>query len=285
MQGSADDGWENWMGRSQVLTDRVSETSARSLAATLNRHDLAGLRPGDELPAIWTWLCFLPLAPQSALGPDGHPRRGDFLPPVPLARRMWAGSRCAFHAPVHVGDVLEKTSTILKVTRKTGGAGEMVFVTVRHAIARDGELLTEEEQDLVFLGIPDRFSPPAPTQLPPCDWSEPVGVDPVLLFRFSALTFNGHRIHYDRAYATEVERYPALVVHGPLQAVLLFDAASRHAPERTPAAFAFRGLHPLFDVDAVTVNGRARGVDGLDLFTANGRGTVGLQATLDWSPR
>jgi 3-methylfumaryl-CoA hydratase len=186
---------------------------------------------------------------------------------------------------VRVGDALRRTSTIAKVAEKTGAAGEMVFVTVRHAISRGEALLMEEEQDLVFLAIPERFAPPAPTPLPPCDWSEPAAVDPVRLFRFSAATFNGHRIHYDRTYAIEVERYPALVVHGPFQAVLLFDAASRRAPERTPAAFAFRGVRPLFDSDAVSLNGRARDADALELFTANGEGAVGMQATLQWRPR
>lgn len=277
-------GWQDWVGRTEVLTDRVGQTPARALAATLDRADLAGLSPGDVLPAIWVWLYFLPLAGASAIGADGHPRRGGFLPPVPLERRMWAGSRCTFHAPIRIGDEIERTSTILKVTEKVGGAGAMVFVTVRHVTARGGEPLMEEEQDLVFLAIPDRFSPPAPTPLPACDWSEPVAIDPVLLFRFSALTFNGHRIHYDRTYATEVERYPGLVVHGPLQATLMFDAATRHAPERTPAAFSFRGLRPLFDFEAISVSGRERGKDGVDLFTANGEGAVGMQATLDWAP-
>ena len=278
----ADSGWGDWIGRTQVLSDRISQTPARALAATFDRADLADLSVGDELPAVWIWLYFLPLAPSAEIGTDGHPRRGGFLPPVELARRMWAGSRCTFHAPIRIGDAVERTSTIAKVAQKTGAAGAMVFVTVRHATTRDGELLMEEEQDLVFLAIPDRFSPPAPTPLPPCDWSEPAGVDPVRLFRFSALTFNAHRIHYDRTYAVEVERYPGLVVHGPLQAALLFDAAARHAPGRTPATFTFRGLRPLFDFDAVTVNGRARGGDGLDLYTANGEGAVGMQATLDW---
>lgn len=277
--------WGDWVGRTEVLSDAVSETPARALAATFDRSDLAALQPGDALPPVWVWLYFLPLVASSGLGPDGHPRRGGFLPPVPLARRMWAGSRCTFHDAIRIGDRLQRTSTIAKVAEKTGAAGAMVFVTVRHAIARDGALLMEEEQDLVFLAIPDRFSPPAPTSLPPCDWSEPVAVDPVFLFRFSALTFNGHRIHYDRIYATDVERYPGLVVHGPLQAALLFDAATRHAPGRTAATFSFRGIRPLFDFDAVSVNGRARGPDGLDLFTADGDGAVGMQATLDWRPR
>lgn len=280
----AETDWQDWVGRTEVVSDLVSPTPGRALAAILDRDDLASLSAGDELPAIWTWLSFLSPTPSSRIGADGHPQRGGFLPPIPLARRMWAGSRCTFHAPVRVGDALERTSTIAKVTEKVGGAGTMVFVTVRHAVTREGALLTDEEQDLVFLPIPERFSPPPPTPLPPCDWSEPVAVDPVLLFRFSAVTFNAHRIHYDRTYAMEVERYPGLVVHGPLQAVLLFDAATRRAPERTPAAFAFRGMRPLFDDDAVTVNGRARGDDGLELFTANGERAVGMQATLDWRP-
>ena len=278
----ADPQWQEWIGRTEVVRDRITETPARALAATFDHADLP--QAGDVLPPVWIWLYFLPLARQSAIGTDGHPKRGGFLPPIPLARRMWAGSRCTFHAPIRIGDGVERTSTILKVAEKTGGAGSMVFVTVSHAVAREGELLMEEEQDLVFLAIPDRFSPPPPTPLPDCGWSEAAAVDPVLLFRFSALTFNGHRIHYDRTYATEVERYPGLVVHGPLQAALLFDAACRRTPERTPAAFAFRGLRPLFDFDAVSVSGRARGADGLDLFTANGDGAVGMSATLDWRP-
>lgn len=172
MKSPAEGQWQDWVGRYQVLTDCVTEWSARALAATLDREDLSGLRAGDVVPAIWTWLCFAPLASQSRLGLDGHPQTGDFLPPIPLGRRMWAGSRCVFHKPVHIGAVLTKTSTILKVTRKVGGSGEMVFVTVRHATAGGGEILMEEEQDLVFLAIPDRLSPPAPTPLPVCDRSD-----------------------------------------------------------------------------------------------------------------
>ena len=276
--------WEDWVGRTQFVADRIGETPARALAATFDRTDLAALQTGDELPAVWVWLYFLPLVPSAEIGPDGHPRRGGFLPPIPLERRMWAGSRCRFHVPVRVGDSVERTSTIAKVVEKTGAAGDMVLITVRHAVTRGAVLLMEEEQDLVFLAIPDRFSPPAPTPLPPCDWSEAAHIDPVLLFRFSALTFNAHRIHYDRTYAMEVERYPGLVVHGPLQAALLFDAAVRHSPERSPCAFTFRGVRPLFDFDAISVNGRARGVDGLDLFTANTDRVVGMQATIDWRP-
>lgn len=280
----ADGSWQDWVGRTQTLQDSFAAGPARALAMTLNQPGAETLGPGDPVPAIWTWLCFLPLAPMSQVGADGHPRRGGFLPPVDLPRRMWAGSRCEFSAPVRVGDNLERSSAILKVAEKSGAAGAMVFVTVAHEVSANGHLVMREEQDIVYVGIPERFTPPAPTPLPSCDWREPVAIDPVLLFRFSALTFNGHRIHYDRTYATEVERYPGLVVHGPLQAVLLFDAALRHAPAGArPARFQFRGLRPLFDFDAVTLNGRMDADGAQHLYTANGDDVIGMQARIDWT--
>ncbi len=274
--------WDAFVGRSETSADRVAETPAAQLAATLNRGADIDTRPGAPLPPLWIWLSFLPRAQMRDVGPDGHPKRGGFLPPVPLERRMWAGSRMHFHAPVRVGDEVERLSTITKIAEKSGKSGDMVFATVRHEVRANGALAIEEEQDIVYLAIPERFSPPAPTPAPPCDWREDVAIDPVLLFRFSALTFNGHRIHYDRAYATDVEKYPGLVVHGPLQAILLFDAAMARAPGRSAARFSFRGMRPLFDFDAVTVNGRARDDGGLDLYTANADGAVGMQAELHW---
>ncbi|MDX2232986.1 MAG: MaoC family dehydratase N-terminal domain-containing protein [Hyphomonadaceae bacterium] len=277
--------WGDWIGRTETAHDRIGETPARALAATLNRPADFPARPGDALPPLWSWLYFLPLAPLAEVGPDGHPRRGGFLPPVDLPRRMWAGSRCTFHGPLRVGADAVRTSTITRIAQKSGGAGTMVFVTVAHAVHCDGALVMAEEQDIVYLPMPERFSPPAPTPAPACAWREAAPVDPVLLFRFSALTFNGHRIHYDRAYAMDVEKYPGLVVHGPLQAVLLFDAATRHTPHAAPARFDFRGLRPLFDFDQVSLAGRAREDGGLDLFTVNGDGAVGMQAAMHWRPR
>ena len=280
----ADTDLQAWVGRSEVVSDTVTAFPARALAATLNRPDAADLNDGAPLPAIWSWLYFLPLAPMSNVGADGHPRRGGFLPPVELPRRMWAGSRCSELSSIRIGERIERSSTITSVAEKTGGAGSMVFVTVAHEVRADGRLAMREEQDIVYVRIPERFSPPPATALPACDWSEPVAVDPVLLFRFSALTFNGHRIHYDRTYATEVERYPALVVHGPLQAILLFDAACRRAPaSASVSAFTFRGMRPLFDTDQVTLNGANGANGGIDLFTANGEGAVGMKASLLWS--
>jgi len=274
--------WSDWTGRSEILFDIVSATPARAMDATLGRKP-EDFPPGAELAPLWIWLYFLPLAPMGEVGPDGHPKRGGFLPPIDLPRRMWAGSRCLFHAPLRIGDEVKRISTILKVTEKAGNAGALIFVTVRHEISARGRLVMSEEQDLVYMNIPARWQPPAPVPLPPCAWREAVEIDPVFLFRFSALTFNGHRIHYDRTYAMEVEHYPGLVVHGPAQAVLLFDAARRHYPGRRPATFTFRGIRALFDFDQVSVNGAPREDGGLDLFTANQDGAIGMQASLSWA--
>jgi 3-methylfumaryl-CoA hydratase len=206
-------------------------------------------------------------------GPDGHPKRGGFLPPIDLPRRMWAGSRIVLHRDIALDARLTKTSTIAKVSEKDGKAGRMAFVTVHHRLETADGVVMEEEQDIVYLPMPERFTPPDPVPLPAdLTWSQPQAVDPVLLFRFSALTFNGHRIHYDRDYASGVEKYPGLVVHGPLQALLLFEAARARNPDRFPTRFTFRGVRPLFDFDATTLNGRARDDGGLDLFTGQGEG-------------
>lgn len=278
-----DEPWRDWVGRRNVARDRIGEAPARALAATLNRSGDLPTGTGAALPGVFNWLYFLTFAPMSEIGPDGHPNRGGFLPPVELPRRMWAGSRCRFLAPIRVGDEAEKVSTIQKIETKAGKAGAMVFVTVRHEIRVGAETAIEEDQDIVYMGIPESFRLPEPIAPGPCDWRETVAVDPVMLFRFSAVTFNGHRIHYDRSYAMEVEKYPGLVVHGPLQAVLLFDAACRREPGRTPARFDFRGVRPLFDFETATVNGRARDDGATELFTATGDGAVCMQATMRWA--
>ena len=275
--------WDEWVGRSEVAYDVIADAPARGLAATLNRAGEISTEPGSAIPGLFLWLYFLKFAPMSEVGPDGHPKRGGFLPPVELPRRMWAGSRCQFHAPVRIGDRVEKRSTIQKISAKSGKSGELVFVSVRHATYAEGRLAMEEDQDIVYMGIPEKFNYPNPIVAHPGDWRESLRIDPVLLFRFSALTFNGHRIHYDRRYAMEVEKYPGLVVHGPLQAVLLFDAACRHAPDQIPARFDFRGVRPLFDFDAATLNGRRRDDGGIDVFTATGDGFVCMQATMHWA--
>lgn len=250
---------KDWIGRNEVATDMATATPYAALAATL---DWPVVRPaqGTLLPALWHWLYFLPIAAQSEIGEDGHPRRGGFLPPVPLPRRMWAGSEFEFFEPLAVGDTLERTSTIEDVKEKSGRTGSLIFVRVRHDIRRNGSaaLALKEHHNIVYRAAPapgDVAPPPvaAPTV---CAWERPVVPSDVLLFRYSALTFNGHRIHYDRKYVTEVEGYPGLVVHGPLIATLLMDLLRRNLPGAQLAKFEFKAVRPTFDIHPFSVHGQ-----------------------------
>ncbi|VTY35171.1 Mesaconyl-C(4)-CoA hydratase [Xylophilus ampelinus] len=245
-----------WEGRSQTTLDRATSAPMRSLAATLDRGE-ADAAIGAVLPPLWHWLYFLPQAPQSEIGADGHPRLGGSLPPVPLPRRMWAGGRLQFHAPVRVGDELQRTTRIASVTHKAGRTGDLVFVLLRHEITSAGVLAVTEEQDIVYR------APAQPGELVPtpqvapagATWAREVVPDPVQLFRYSALTFNGHRIHYDRPYATEVEGYAGLVVHGPLIATLLADLARRERPEARVTGLSFKAVRPTVDLHPFRVCG------------------------------
>jgi 3-methylfumaryl-CoA hydratase len=273
--------FQSWIGRTDIQIDTIAPGPAQGLAAALDLDpDEFVLR--SKLPPLWLWLYFLPVVRARDTGPDGHPKRGGFLPPVSLPRRMWAGSRCTFSGKVRIGDELTKMSTIAKVSAKTGRSGEMVFVTVRHAWTRGGAELMSEEQDIVYMGLPEAYLPVEPLPTEPQHWEEPAAIDPVLLFRFSALTRNGHRIHYDRTYAEGVEKYPDLVVHGPLQAIWMMEAARRRAPEREVAAFTFRGVRPLFVSDTATICGRTV-LDKLDLSVVKADGGPTMQAQLVWA--
>jgi len=273
--------WQDWVGRTESHADVVTTTPVAALAATLDRDDPPP-RDGDPLPPLWHWLYFLPLARQSELGPDGHPKRGGFLPPVPLPRRMWAGSRLSFLHPLRIGEPIERTSTIVDVTRKDGRSGPLVFVRVRHEIAGSSGLAIVDEHDIVYRDVPAPNERPAtpPRASGTASWSRTIQPDDVLLFRYSALTFNGHRIHYDRRYVTEVEGYPGLVVHGPLIATLLLELARGARPEATVVRYSFRAVSPLFDIAAFTVNGVASD-DGksLSLWAANPDGGLAMEAT------
>ena len=248
-----------WTGRSETLHDLIHPTPVRALAATLD-HPAAPVHPGDALPPLWHWLYFLPLHRQGEIGPDGHARRGGFLPPVPLPRRMWAGSQFDFRTPLRVGDAVARTSTIDDVSVKTGRTGSLVFVKVRHELRCNGaaDPAIVEFHDIVYRDAQRPGDPPPPPRPAPADaaWQREVLADETLLFRYSALTFNGHRIHYDRPYVTEVEGYPGLVVHGPLIATLLMDLLRRQLPEARVAGFQFKALRPTFDGHALRVNGQ-----------------------------
>ncbi len=277
----ADNEWADWIGRSERVADQADPKPGRALAATFDSP--AGAQPGDLLPYLWHWIYFLPMAPMSQMGPDGHPRRGGFLPPLPLERRMWAGGRLVFHGELRVGDALEKRSEILKVSLKEGKNGKVAFVTVKHEVSPPRGLAVEEEQDIAYVEMPKEFVPPKPIPLPEnLDWQEPCPIDPVKLFRFSAVTFNAHRIHYDFRYATQVEKYPGLVIHGPLQAMLLMRAANLRNPGRRVARFSFRAVRPVFDCDALFLSSRLKDGGGLDLYTSNGGGHICMQADLSW---
>jgi 3-methylfumaryl-CoA hydratase len=247
----------SWEGRSEALHDEITAAPVRNLAATLDRDDPPPA-PGTQLPPLWHWLYFLPGARQSELGPDGHPRRGGFLPPVPLPRRMWAGGRLTWHAPLRVGDEVQRTSRIVSVTHKSGRSGDLVFVLVRHEVANAQGVAVTEEHDIVYRAAPQPGDPVPPPQPAPqgAVWTRAIVPDDVLLFRYSALTFNGHRIHYDRRYVTEVEGYPGLIVHGPLIATLLVDLARRQRPDAQLRSFSFKAVRPTFDLHPFSVNGR-----------------------------
>jgi 3-methylfumaryl-CoA hydratase len=247
---------EQWIGRSESRTDLITPAPLAALAATLDRDDPIP-QPGDAVPPLWHWLYFLPVHRQTELGPDGHAKRGGFLPPVPLPRRMWAGGRLDFFHPLRVGESVTRVSRILNVKSKQGRSGPLVFVLVRHEISNPQGLAIAEEQDIVYRDFPASSdpvpaAPPAPVN--PV-WQRTIHPDDVLLFRYSALTFNGHRIHYDRRYATEVEGYPGLVVHGPLLATLLLDLLQRSLRGTLVKRFEFRALSPLFDVSPFQVCG------------------------------
>jgi 3-methylfumaryl-CoA hydratase len=270
----------SWIGRTETLEDTATPAPVRALSATLDRDDAAP-QNGTPVPPCWHWLYFLPMARQSQIGPDGHPQRGGFLPPVPLPRRMWAGSRIEFLQPLRVGQALSRTSRILDVRVKDGRTGPLVFVNVRHEIHGDGALAIVEEHDIVYRDMPaPGEAAPAPTPAPADpQWERRIQPDDVLLFRYSALTFNGHRIHYDRQYVTEVEGYPGLIVHGPLIATLLLDLLRRQLPDARVKTFQFRAVKPLFDIASFVVCGRQDDAGTVKLWASNEDGHLAMDAT------
>jgi 3-methylfumaryl-CoA hydratase len=254
-----------WVGKSETMTDTLDPARSNALSAALGNVDIRVA--GDELPLLHHWLYFWDVRAPSDIGPDGHPKRGGFLPPVPLPRRMWASGTLVFNAPLILGDVVTKTSTISSIEEKTGKSGPLVFVTIRHELSGTAGVAIVEDQNIVYR----EAAVPGSIALPNGDFSAPADVrrdfmpDSVMLFRYSALTMNGHKIHYDRPYAMNEEAYPALVVHGPLQATLLAGAAQALLG-KPPAHFTFRAQTPAFDHDVLSICG-AKSDDGVTLWT------------------
>ena len=264
--------YDEYVGRAQTATDEVSPRLLAGLAATL------GVETPEVMPPLWHWMLFQDWVPPERIGPDGHPKRGGFLPPVhDLPRRMWAGGRVTWHGALRVGDRVSRTSTIQRVQEKQGGAGRLVFVTVKHVIDGPSGPAIEEEQDLVYRGTEGAAVKPAAAatdRLGPGEGiTTTVRPDPVLLFRYSALTGNGHRIHYDLDYVREVEGYPGLIVHGPLQATWLAGLVGH----RDLRSFAFRGQRPAFHDRALVLEARP-GADGATLRSLDEDGAICMQA-------
>jgi 3-methylfumaryl-CoA hydratase len=268
--------YESYVGNQERLEEDITLFPVQAMRALLDERE-PELKKGDPLPPFWQYLYFLPRAPQSKIGSDGHPERGGFLPPVTLPRRMFAGGRQRFPRPLVIGRPAERLGTILSVSEKHGQSGSLVFVTVRYEFRQDGEVCVEEEQDIVYREAGGKV--PAPSlldtlpDLPAGAFSRIVTPDPVLLFRFSALSFNAHRIHIDRNYAMQEEGYPGLVVHGPLTAMLLLDLARRHT-DHPVKAFTFRGKAPLFDLAPFRLAGLPEG----DLIALEAQGPDGKTA-------
>ena len=266
---------KSWIGKTRSVTDAITPRLAASLAAILD--EPADLAEGDLAPVGIQWCLSPDIAPMSGLGADGHPARGGFLPPVPLPRRMWAGGRLRFHGNFRVGERIRRDSIVRDVEVKTGRSGTLCFVTVVHDYHGEAGLLLNEEHDIVYREIAPTVLPEPPAAPRQGDIRAEIEATPVLLARYSAVTFNGHRIHYDRDYARDEELYPGLVVHGPLQATYLLRMA-RDAFGAMPARFDFRGRSPLFDGQTFSLNARREGDDTLSLWAAARNGVVTLEA-------
>jgi len=272
-----------WIGRSHQAADIVTAQLVKGLRATLFQ-EIGEPKPGDAAPFTVHWCLAPQVYPMSELGPDGHPTRGGFLPPVPLPRRMWAGGELEFFDALRVGDEVTRTSRISDVTMKTGSTGTLCFVSVDHLLTTPRGMAIRERHDIVYRDIPTAQAPePAKPAPPPpvAKHRESHMADPVLLFRYSALTFNGHRIHYDRDYVTRVEGYPGLIFHGPMQAALLVEFAATLHGGSAPKKFSYRGLQPLFEGSEFSVN--ANNTDsGMELWTANSAGQPTMKGTATW---
>ena len=280
---------QSWVGKSESQHDQINPMPVAGLSATLDRNDAAP-QPGDTLPPLWHWMNFVAIAPQSQLGADGHPARGGFLPPVPLPRRMWAGGRLHWNAdnPIQIGQSLERVSRIASVDHKVGRSGELLFVLVQHEYRNEHGVALTEEHDIVYRAAAQPSDPvPQPTAAEKnAAWKREINADPVMLFRYSALTFNGHRIHYDRTYVTQEEGYPGLIVHGPLIATLLVDLLRRNMPDAVLTDFSFKAIRPTFDLHPFTVLGQPQ-EDGktVKLWAHDHEGWLTMQGTATIRPR
>jgi 3-methylfumaryl-CoA hydratase len=270
-----------WRGRKKTEGDIAAAPQAKAMAALLDR-DPAQFQTGAALPEYWHWIYFKPIVPQSNLGTDGHPRRGTFLPPIELPRRMWAGGRLRFLQPIRIGDEVKRETEILSIQEKDGRSGKLVVLKLRHLISNASGPCVDEQQDLIYCEIPksDQSARQQTTLPDDVQWKEIFVPNSVVLFRYSALTFNNHRIHYDYPYVTQVEGYRGLVVHGPLTALLLLEAAKRHAT-RAPISYEYRAIGPLFNDEPITLAGRIKETE-TEVWAIGPTGAVAMQGRVGW---
>ncbi|MDA0219352.1 MAG: MaoC family dehydratase N-terminal domain-containing protein [Proteobacteria bacterium] len=267
------------VGKCQEACDPIALAPARHLAATFDRGD-ADLVEGGALPPGWHWLYFLDAPATALLGPDGRTVPQGFLPDTGLPRRMWASGSFVFHGALRLGGQARSTMTIADITQKQGRSGALVFITTQHLVHQDDRLVVEEQRNLVFREAEQPGETPRHDEAPrDGTWQRTVMPDPVLLFRFSALTFNAHRIHYDSTYCREVEGYPGLVVHGPMLALLMLDLLGRECPGRAVRRFDYRAASPLFAGEPFTVAGRESAEGAAELWVAGSRGQLATAAT------
>lgn len=273
---------EQWIGKTEVCEDSIDAKQANLMAATLGRRQV--FDDGDALPALWHWIYFLTALPTQDLGRDGHPKLGGFLPPVKLPRRMWAGGRFDFLSPLRIGEIVEKTSCIKAVAVKQGRTGSLCFVTVSHKFKVAGQLRLTEEHDIVYREDSKADQPKKQPPVPPqgAEVVATVRADPTLLFRYSALSFNGHRIHYDRDYCREVEGYPDLVVHGPLIATLLVDHAVAQQSGKVLRSYNFRALSPICGEQAFALN-QKQDQAGSTLWVEAADGALAMLASAEFA--
>ncbi|MBL4574057.1 MAG: MaoC family dehydratase N-terminal domain-containing protein [Gammaproteobacteria bacterium] len=280
MQNASEQQFQEWIGKVQSASSTLTTAPMEGLAATLDRSNTA-FSLGDALPPLWHWLYFLQTSKQSEIAKDGHPHRGDFLPPIPLPRRMWAGSRLNFIRPLIVGESIQRTSTIKSIALKQGRSGKLGFVCVAHELSDRLGVALIEEHDIVYRDLPSGnvSAKPSLKADEDFDFTRTVTPDPVLLFRYSALTFNGHRIHYDRAYAKDTESYPGLVVHGPLLATYLLELLNDNYPNAALANFSFKAIKPVFDIESFQVCGTKPDDTGnAKLWIADNAGNLCMEA-------
>lgn len=273
--------WREWIGTEHTDVDTFHDREALRMAATLHRLEQAP-QAGQPMPTLWHWACFATIADGRELGADGHPARGGFLPPVDLPRRMWAGGELVIERAPRVGERLRRSSRIVDVQAKQGRSGPLVFVTVRHEIHGDvdGLLRLQERQDIVYRGPGVQPAPATAAEAAPrADWQYSVRPDTVMLFRYSALTFNGHRIHYDPDHAVQTEGYPGLVVHGPLTATLLAGALERQLGRGALTRFAFKAASPAFVAQELILCGRSEGDGRHSLWAMNAKHQQVMSAT------